>query len=211
MVVSFAPAQLARVCGFTSSLSAAVALVLFLATPWLAVSCQGETILTQSGLQIVTGGSTVHPAFDMEAKELEEELAEGMEEEEDDLAGAWFFGLFGLGLLASVALGLLLLRTLELNHAAALTACSVLAAVILCGYLLAGFPLENEIEQGIREARQEAATDDDPWTGLGLLFVGMIDVSRSGWVIAATVFSLVSVLAGVLALLAVRSLPRSTT
>jgi len=124
------------------ALSAFAAVALFcMALPWVQISCGGQTILEQSGYQVMTGSGTVSPESRAGARAEE---AMQKRERDDEADAAWWLGLV---VASTVVVGVQGYRITRTGHGhAPAAAAAPFGAVVLSVALAIGLPAERLVD-----------------------------------------------------------------
>ncbi len=128
------------------NLGSIVAAIILFFLPWLDIQCKGTTLVTQSGIQTITGGASTSKEFDSMGGN--KERANSSKDGE---------GKAVLALLALVLVGLALLITImSLNTPAgqegrAAGLCCAAALVLLIIQLSTGFPVEQSLHKELKK------------------------------------------------------------
>ena len=173
------------------------ALVIFF-LPWLDMQCNGNSMVTQTGFQAVSGGGTLSEEMknlanlggdkskdsDGEAKDKNPVAALA---KNDRPSQAWL----AAGALLLIALALILaVRAVLSANANDLSPIALLATMAL-GFvalqLLLGFPLEATAKQALAASQNGDAAKDTPFASLGAAMV-RIQVIRQPWIWAELAF-----------------------
>lgn len=127
-------------------LSLLPALVLFF-FPWVEVRCQKDPMFTQTGIEIIYGGATMHPEF---SQWMTSEKERGMD---DRLGTGWFVGIALLSVCAAIGFAFLALRPGASGHGVRAESFAALALIALVIQLSLGFPAEEKIRHDLDPAK----------------------------------------------------------
>lgn len=127
-------------------ISACTGLILLaMGLPWLAVSCNGQAVVTQNGYQAMTGDTST---------QLTPPSAQADTDYREKQFPAWWLGIVILAAIAAGAWGYQSFAGSATAMPRALAA-SLLAAVLITGTPIVGFPLESEVAW-----RKQGAADE---------------------------------------------------
>jgi hypothetical protein len=127
-------------------LSLLPALVLFF-FPWVEIKCQKDPMLTQTGIQIIYGGATMHPEFSQWV------TSDKKRDMDDRLGTGWFVGIALLCVLAAIVFAILALRPGGSGHGFRAEGFAALALIALVIQLSLGFPAEEKIRNDLDPAK----------------------------------------------------------
>ncbi len=142
------------------------ALFLFF-VPWVDIQCSGTSLATQTGMQVITGGSSPSEQMENMAKEAEASGDETMEMKANPDESIDKGYLVGLAFFLIVAAIILSCISLSGDGGAADKFAGILptcALGLLLIQLFMGFPAKREMMKDMRDAQKEAAESsaDDP-------------------------------------------------
>lgn len=127
-------------------LSLLPAFVLFF-FPWVEIRCQKDPMLTQTGVEIIYGGATMHPEF---SQWVTSDKKRGMD---DRLGTGWFVGIAFLSLCAAIVSAILALNSASSGHGIRAESFAALALIALVIQLSLGFPAEEKIRNDLDPAK----------------------------------------------------------
>ena len=167
------------------------ALVIFF-FPWLDMQCNGNSMVTQTGIQSVYGGGVLSEEMENLAKMgankgKDKDTEEKTKDPTDALAKgdrpspAWL----AAGALLLILLSLILAARGVLSPKADDLSNIALLATMALGFvalqLLLGFPIEASARAAMAKAQEGQAGSDNPFAGLGAAIV-RINVIRQPWI-----------------------------
>ena len=133
-------------------LSLLPALVIFF-FPWVEIQCQKDPMLTQTGIQIIYGGATMHPEFSQWV------TSDKKHDMDDRLGTGWFVGIALLSVCAAIGFAFKALRPGAAGHGLRAEGFAALALVALVIQLSLGFPAEEKIRHDLDPARNGKPQD----------------------------------------------------
>lgn len=135
--------------------STLTALILF-ALPWVDIQCSKESMVTQSGLQVIYGGASLSDEM--------KNLGDGAEESDGSGESAGFAPLVLLALLAVLGAAYYSYISLFKGGERAQLLSTVLPAValvLLLFQLMIGFPVKNKMIEEMSDSSSEVQSDDE--------------------------------------------------
>ena len=167
------------------------ALVVFI-LPWLDMQCNSKSMITQTGIQSVSGGGTLSDEMESLAnlganKDAENNDSAPSLSEDDRPAPAWL----AAGALLLIVLALVLavhsVLSAQANDLSPITLLATMAFGFVALQLLVGFPLEHTARQAMAKAHGGQAGSENPFAAVGAAIV-RIQVIRQPWIWAELAF-----------------------
>ena len=172
--------------------------------PWVNLSCNGRTLVSQTGWQTMHGGTTVDPKFDKLAKN--DRPNDNMPRPQLDEPPPWsllsiiyFVFLFMGGLIGALCIGCVVFRMHTIAVAAHLFSLGLggAAFLALASQMMIGFPIEKHMKTQLEKSRQEqerriAQLGGRPNPNEGLDALIDFEVRYSFWLWLSVVITFVS-------------------
>ena len=167
------------------------ALVIFF-LPWLDMQCNGNSMITQTGIQSVYGDGTLSEEMatlaNMEG-DIDSENNDSAQAFSEDYrpAPAWLAAGALLLILLALVLAVRDVVSAEANDLSPIALLGSMALGFVALQLLLGFPLENTARQAMAKAQSDQEGSDNPFAAVGAAVLRM-QVIRQPWIWAEFAF-----------------------
>jgi len=145
--------------GKINFLTALAAIVLFF-LPWIDIRCSGQSVATQTGLQVITGGSTTR-----EPARAQSGIQVNLTPEQESLGTAPLVGVALAYVIAAAVVFLIAIRTGTSRPAFIGGTLCALALLLLVLQTSMGFPGMKKIQQSLDRSTQTRPGDFSPVLG----------------------------------------------
>lgn len=154
--------------------SSLAALVLFL-LPWVEIRCSQKTVVSQSGLQMITGSLTVAPDFKADWEEDGRKLPNGRSKEHalDSSITVAFALCLAVGAFCCALMGVKSKKD-KLQQASGAMSATALATLLIL--TLRGFPIEEELNKALHGGRSQSK-DDGPLAQVAAGLSGVVGMN----------------------------------